>query len=581
MTEFRSSLRSHLVAVCVLIVFTALGVRLVNLHAGRNDIYWDLVTSQQTVETEELFGRGRILDRQGEMLAFEQNARHVFISPEDIHKTDKVEPVADLLVSVLDLDRTYVMDRINRRGRYHELIQRFVPEPRARQIEDGKFYGVKFEDSKVRVYTFGERMAHVLGFANWKGVGSAGIEQQFDLYLRGTRGYLEGRKDQKSRELYQQRRLRIEAQAGADVELTIDRNIQLMVERSLDAVMEEYSAKGAWAIVQDVRTGEILGMASRPGYDPMNFIGTEPHRLRNQAISTVYEPGSTMKVLSLAAALEAGVVGPDTLLDCENGRWFYGGYPLNDHASYGHLTVADVLKKSSNIGTAKIAMKMGEKRFEEALREFGIGSKTGIRLPGEEAGIFHPRKHWSKISITRIPMGHGISATALQILNAVCAVANDGYLMRPRIVKRIVHQNGSPVLEYEPEVLARPIGTETARVMQRLMTRVTDPDGTGRRARLEGYPVAGKTGTAQKPEAGGYSHSKHIASFVGFAPSDDPRIGIIVVVDEPTPVHSGGYVAAPVWRNIAAEALPYLDVPARPEVEHLAEQNLRRLRPRI
>ena len=563
MTEKSSMMRSVLVAVLLLAVLVVLSVRLGHLHLGNNDELWEMVTSRQSVEKQFLFGRGKIVDRHGQLLAFERPAKHVIVSPVDIQNDDNVDRAADVLSQTLGTNRWDVLQILKKPGRYYEMVQRFVPDELAEQINDHHIRGITFKDARIRVYPLREQFAHVLGFANWEGIGSAGIEQRLDIYLRGTPGLLQGRRDRRSRELRQHRSLDIASQKGADVELTIDRNIQNIVEEALSEAVDTHHAKGGWAIVQDVRTGEILGMASRPTYDPMSFLQSEAEDRRNQAISTVFEPGSTMKVLTIASALEKGVVTRDTKFDCEKGMWYFAGRPLRDHHAYGMLDVADILKKSSNIGTAKIAVKLGAKGLEESLRSFGIGSKTRIDLPGEEFGIFYSRKRWSKVSISRIPMGQGIAVTALQMVNAVSAIANDGYLMRPRIVRRVIHRNGNTILDYEPEVIGRPVGSDTAKVMRELMTRVTEPGGTGTRAAMDGYPVAGKTGTAQKPENKGYSDSKHIASFVGFVPSDEPRLSIIVVIDEPQPIHSGGVVAAPAWKSIAERALPYLGVQAR------------------
>lgn len=560
MTDRGSLMRSILVACVFVAALVCLSVELGDLHFGENREYRDKVTAQQNVKKVFLFGRGKIVDRKGDLLAFERPAKHIYVSPADIQTDGKVDQAARVLADVLGADRGKMLEILNREGRYHDLVQRFVPDEVVEQIEGHNIRGIKYMDARIRVYPLREQSAHLLGYANWKGVGSAGIEQRLDLYLRGTPGYLQGKQDRMARELYQHRELDIDWQQGANVELTIDRNIQVMVEGAVARAVEEHGARGGFAIVQDVRTGEILGMASRPTYDPMAFLDSEEEARRNQAIGTVYEPGSTMKVLTIAAAIDRGVVTADTMLDCEQGLWNYAGRPLRDHHGYGMLSVADILKKSSNIGTAKIALEMGEKGLEDSLRAFGLGAKTGIDLPGEEIGIFHSRRKWSKVSITRIPMGQGIGATALQMVNALSAVANDGYLMRPMLVRRVVHRNGNPVLEYEPEVLGRPIGAETSRIMRSIMARVTEDGGTGTRAALDGFQVAGKTGTAQKPERGGYSDSKYYASFMGFVPADSPRLSIIVVVDEPQPVHTGGYVAAPAWKDIARQALPYLGV---------------------
>lgn len=252
------------------------------------------------------------------------------------------------------------------------------------------------------------------------------------------------------------------------------------------------------------------------------------------------------------------------MIDCERGRWMFRGRPLHDYSPHGVLSVADVLQKSSNIGSAKIAMMMPESQLEAYLRNFGIGRATGIDLPGEEEGILAPRSRWSAISVSRIAMGHEVAVTSLQLLNAVNAIANDGFLMEPYVIKRVTDSEGQILREGEPRIIGQPIRQDTARLMARLMARVTDEGGTGRNARMEGFRVAGKTGTAQKPIPGGYSDRLNIASFVGFLPAENPQISMVVVVDEPLPLRTGGAVAAPIFKRIADSAVRYLDIPATP-----------------
>jgi len=379
-------------------------------------------------------------------------------------------------------------------------------------------------------------------------------------YLKGSPGVLESEKNALRQELYWKRDRYIPALEGADVYLTIDQNVQHIVEKALDDVMREHRARGAWAVVQQVKTGAILAMASRPAFDPNQFVTTEENVRLNRAIGFVYEPGSTMKAAVIAAALNEKVVNPSTVVDCEDGQWWYANRPLRDHHGHDRLSVADVLKKSSNIGTAKIALMLGKTRLERYLRSFGLGHSLGIDLPGEESGILHASDNWTKISPTRIAIGQGVAVTAVQMLNMFCAIANDGYLMKPYVTRQVRDSSGSVLLTRRPEVLGRPISSETAKTMRELLGRVTQDGGTGRRARVKGYAVAGKTGTAQKPENGAYSSTAYVASFVGFLPAEDPQIGVIVVVDEPQPIHYGGVVAGPAFSRIAGQTIRCLDI---------------------
>jgi cell division protein FtsI/penicillin-binding protein 2 len=284
----------------------------------------------------------------------------------------------------------------------------------------------------------------------------------------------------------------------------------------------------------------------------------------------VYEPGSTFKALTIAAALNERTVRSDTVLSCEHGTWHYGGKPLRDFHPYGDLTVADGLKKSSNILAAKVALTLGDERFYRYLRAFGVGSRTGLLLPGEEAGLLRPPRKWSGICSTRIAMGHSVAVTSLQILNIFCTIANGGTMMRPFLVSSVRHRDGTELYRRVPQATGQPIRPETATEMRRLLTRVTERGGTGRRARVEHYEVAGKTGTAEKAVNGEYSGTANVASFVGFLPAADPELGIVVVVDEPRERRTGGQAAAPYFCRIASEAVRYMDI--RPSPRRIGDE---------
>lgn len=556
--------RSALVAAVMISSMLGLGSRLAFLHLGENGHLQDRVERMRVDEQEILVGRGRIFDTRGTLLAIDLPMKDVIVDPVAIQEAGHVQFVSAHLSRLLKKDPDEVLAKICKPDRRWEKIEKFVPMEVVEQIEHLQLPGVFYEDVCRRHYPHGHLMSHVIGFANYAGVGSAGVEQSMNRFLKGRPGLVVTERDGKRRNLYNRRSLEIPPQAGADVHLTIDEGLQFMVEQALDEAMEEHHAKGAWALVQRVRTGEMLAMAGRPGYDLNLFTESTPEQRRNRSISYVYEPGSTFKVAIIAAALNEGVVSPTTMFNCEHGCWYYRGRPLRDYHGYGMLSMADVLKKSSNIGAAKIALMLNPARTERYLREFGIGASVGLSLPGEEGGIFRSRDSWTAISLSRIAMGHEVAVTSLQMLNAVSAIANDGFLMKPRIIRKVVHTDGRTLFETEPEVLSRPITPETSATMRRLMARVTEQGGTGRRARLEdlvGFTVAGKTGTAQKPVRGGYSDTANMASFVGFLPAEKPEISMIVVVDEPQPKHTGGAVAAPVFRKIAEQAVKYLDIP--------------------
>ena len=563
MTERQHRLRIALIMLTTVGLWGGLAYRLIKLHLGSNDNLRKRIDRIRTVENKILVGRGRILDANGNVLALDLPAYHVCVDPQRIMEKGHAGFVGFHLGRVLELPPAVIFDRIGRPGRRFEYIKQFVPDDIARLLHRMQLTGVFFEDATQRHYPKNTLMCHVLGFSNMEGEGSAGVELRFDSLLKGREGLRITERDGLKREVYVRRSLEIAPQEGSDVYLTLDQNLQYRVECALDAAIETYQARGAWAIVQRVRTGEILAMASRPAFDPNHYRNATQEHMLNRCIGYTYEPGSTFKIAVIAAALNEGTVTPETVFDCENGRWFYKGKILRDFHPYGKLTVADILKKSSNIGAAKIAMTLGEQRLEKYLREFGVGARTGIDLPGEESGVLRPTRQWTSLSISRIPMGHEVTVTALQMLNIACTIANDGFRMRPGVVGKVVDARGNLVKAFSPEVVAHPIREDTARIMRQLMTRVTEDGGTGTRARVPGYTVAGKTGTAQKVlPTGGYSETANVSSFVGFLPAERPEIGIIVVVDEPqSPQRTGGYVAAPIFSEIASQAVRYLAIP--------------------
>jgi cell division protein FtsI (penicillin-binding protein 3) len=540
-----------------------LAYRLLSLHLGISATDRDHVARIRRVERLLRERRGRIYDgsRDANILALDLEVKDVIADPSILLANNELELATEQIAEVAGLDEAEVMGALDRPGRRYARVCRNMQDEQSEAIRDLGLRGISLRDATKRYYPHNSFMCHVIGFLNGEGVGGSGVEQGMNGFLRGCPGLVESVVDGRRRELYDRRVQDIPAKTGADICLTLDQNVQYMAERALDEVMERHGAKGAWVIVERVRTGEIVAMASRPSYDLNDFGAASQEELLNRAIGFVYEPGSTMKALSIAAALNERIAERDTILNCEDGAWLHQGKVLRDYHPYGRLTVADIVKKSSNIGTAKLTVSLGAQKLSEYLTRFGIGSKTGIDLPGEEQGILHPVRRWSRISCSRIGIGQGVSVTALQMLNALCAIANDGVVMRPYIVSRVVSSDGVVLHEGRPKEVGRAISSQTASIMRQLLSRVTEAGGTGTRARVRNYSVAGKTGTAQKPIDGGYSSSAYVASFVGFVPADAPELGIIVVVDEPQPLHTGGVVAAPAFSTIASEALSYFDIP--------------------
>lgn len=564
MTERKHQVRLMWSVVMVALAFFGLSARLVYLHLGPCADRRMRMNDARRLEKDLTIGRGKILDCNGNILVLDLVKKEVCADPSVIISNHNLRAVALSIGKCLEIDPAVLIGRLDRpqsRFVYVKGYGRTISDEQADLIERMKFPGVFLNDVRVRSYPREESMSHVLGYVNLAGIGSAGIEQRWNDYIRGVPGLLISEVDGRRRELYDRRSLEISPRNGADIKLTLDHYVQYIVEQALETAVREHDARAAWAIVERVRTGEILAMASCPAYDLNHFRSAKPEQMQNQCIASVYEPGSTFKVVGVASALNEGVVIPSQIFDCEQGIWFYQRRPLRDYHSYGKLSVADIIKKSSNIGAAKIALLLGNKRFYSYLRAFGIGKLTGIELPGEEVGILRPPAEWSALSPTRIAIGHEVAVTALQMLGVMCAIANDGVLMKPYVVQQVVSADGRVLFQQQPVVVGRPIRPGTAAVMRKLLVRVTEQGGTGRRARVAGYTVAGKTGTAQKAVAGGYSSELNTASFVGFIPAEDPELAVIVVLDEPRKsFHTGGAVAAPVFKEIAEQSVRYLDI---------------------
>ena len=339
-----------------------------------------------------------------------------------------------------------------------------------------------------------------------------------------------------------------EYQEGADIELTLDNDIQQSVVQALEEAMTNFHPQAAWAIVEDVRTGAILAMASLPESNLPPATGA------------VFEPGSIFMVGVIAAALNEGLISTNDQYDCENGVWSYEGKPLRDFHPYGVLDVTGILRKSSNIGAAKIALKLGEEPLYRYLAAFGIGKPTGIEILGEESGVLRPLSEWGKADITRVAMGHTVAVTAMQMLNILCCIGNDGSMMKPHLVRKVVGKDGVVLMENKPEVVAQPISAATAKLVRNMLVAVTREGGTGTRAAVKGFNVAGKTGTAEKMKDGRYMANQNIVSFMGVLPAERPEIGIIVVLDDPQPLATGSMAAAPVFARIAESVVRHLDI---------------------
>jgi len=492
--------------------------------------------------------RGPIVDRHGEPLALTVESAAVYARPPKMDGNINLVPV---LARILDLPPTVVKEKLNGGERFVWLLREATVEQRS-EIAALALPGIGSESARRRFYPGGTLAGQVLGFAGVDAQGLEGVELACDRDLRGAAESLSLERDARGRHILTEGAWQPLPREGARVELTIDAGLQRVAEAELEAAVTAHRAAAGAAIVMDPSTGEIMALANVPRFDPNDVAGSSAERWRNRVVADSYEPGSTFKGVLAAAAIEAGVVQPEDRFYCENGSYAIGRRVVHDHEPYGWLTFADVIKHSSNIGAGKVGERLGAERLWNSVRAFGFGQSTGIDLPGEVAGLVRPHQKWARINVFTTSFGQGIAVTPLQLLRAYAAIANGGQLMRPYIVRRLFAADGSLVREGKPEVVGQPISAKTASVVTTLLRGVVE-GGTGTQAQIDGIPVAGKTGTAQKVDGktGRYSARDRMSSFVGFLPAAAPRLAILVVIDSPRTATYGGLVAAPVFRRIA------------------------------
>jgi cell division protein FtsI (penicillin-binding protein 3) len=517
--------------------------------------------------------RGKILDTFGRELAIDVSAESIYANPMEVN-----EPVmlAEKLSDLLGVDRRRLLEKLSTRRKF-VWVKRKVEEGQARAVKELKMKGVYSMRESRRFYPDGMLAAPVLGAVGLDGEPLGGIELAYNDVLSSRVGVANFKRDARGH-LY----LSPSGEGETDisnVELTIDKMLQFIAERELTRGVRGAGAKGGTALVVDVSTGAVLAMANLPTFNPNEYSSYPLSQWRNSAIVDAYEPGSTFKVIVIAAALDAGMVTKDEVLDCENGKIRIGRDVVRDAHPYTKLSVADVVKVSSNIGAYKIERRLGMKGVYEAMRSFGFGHKTGIDLPAESNGILTSPNRWSPLQFATIAFGQGIAATPLQVTMAFAAIANGGRLMAPFVVRRVIGATDGRVRSIgTPKVVAHPISPDTAQLMSQMLERVVEKDGTGALAASLEYGVAGKTGTAQKADtaARGYASGKYYSSFVGFAPAHDPRIAVYVGIDNPRGTYYyGGQVAAPVFRRIVEASLKYLKVPG--QVVNASQDVLRQL----
>ena len=506
--------------------------------------------------------RGAVYDRTGARLATSADVDSIYANPRMIG--DEAPEVAARLAPIVKVEKAELAKRLAS-GRYFAWIARRVSPDTAAAVQKLGIDGIFLTKEPKRYYP-APLAGPMLGFADADAHGIEGIELSLDKELRGERLAAPALRDALGREVMSAGLPDIGATGGGDVQLTIDRYIQFAAERALAAAIEKSRAKDGSVTVIDPRTGEILAMASWPTYDPNDPRDIAKKGARNRPVTDAYEPGSTMKTFSVAAALENGATRPTDSWDCMNGKMKVGGFTIHDTHPHGILTTAEVIAKSSNIGAARIAKKLGREKLYDFLRGLGFAHSTAIELPGEGAGRLKRPERWGDTDVATIAFGQSITATPVQLLQGLTAIADGGIQHPPRIVKKVVDHEGKVTSEWKLES-KRVMTEKTAHQMVEMLKLVTEKGGTAEGVVLSGYKIAGKTGTAQKvdPATRRYSAEKWVSSFMGFVPADSPRLAMIVVIDEPYGSHYGSVVAAPVFRDIAEQALKYLGVPPRAE----------------
>lgn len=597
--------RVLLLALLLGAAFAGLGYRLVDLQVLRHEEL--LRKAQQNTQREfpRVSRRGDILDARGNLLATSMFVKTVCADPMLIG--NRQAEVAHTLVPLLQVSETDLCQRLLPRLRQNEKNQivtnRYVVLGRKVRVETwekirdamGKLsFGLNEKkmsrvdrtfyrdlrakaiftdpmDDQLRMYPNRSLASHVLGYVgmgtnSMDMIGLDGIELTLNSKLAGARGWRVTETDGQRHELVAHREEDVEPRDGLNVVLTIDSVIQHVLETALKEAMDKHSPVSISGMVVRPRTGEILAMATLPDFDPNNPGSATEDARRNRVITDIMEPGSTFKIVVVSGALNDSVVRLTDSFDCEHGQFAYAGHVLHDHESYGVLSVENIITKSSNIGASKIGIRLGENRLYDYIRDYGFGARTGLPLPGEVGGIVPPVKNWYKVSLAQIPMGHGVAVTRLQMMMAMCAIANDGWLMRPMLVDRLEDRDGHVVAKYQPERVRQVISESTAKQMVEALKTVVSAEGTAPKAALANYSVAGKTGTAQKAGPGGYIPGKYVSSFIGFFPADNPELCISIVMDEPKQGYYGGQIAAPVFKQVAELAANYLNI--RPDLNN-------------
>ena len=545
--------RIKVIQVVIILWMIAIGAKLLWLQVKQHDWLLARAANQQQAAIELSPMRGVIYDRNGNELARSVTVKSLYASPGDIPDPARV---ADALSDLLDVDRDDLFKRLSS-IRAAVVVKRRLDDKEVAKVERLALPGLRFVNEMKRFYVSGRSASHVLGFVDIEERGGGGIELSCDKMIRGQGGRLLLDVDALNKSYDHSVE---EPVPGANVSLTIDLMIQNHVEKALAEAVRASHARGGTIVIIRPATGEILALANYPTFDPNNVSESTANKRCNRAVETAFEPGSIFKLVTYSAALEEGLIRPNTRIDCGGGQIRIADRIIHDHP-YGVLTAAQALAKSSNVAAIKLGMQLGNERLARYIERFGFGHRTGIELPGESRGLFQPVSEWGPTTIGSIPMGHEVGVTAVQAAAAYACIANAGEWVKPHVISKIVSSSGDVLDEYHAE--KRQVVSETTAATLKAMLEGVVLQGTGKAARMGGYRAAGKTGTAQKIDeaTGRYSQTRYVASFAGFAPVDNPEIACVVSIDEPVGAHLGGAVSAPVFARVVSDALRVLGVP--------------------
>ena len=503
--------------------------------------------------------RGDIFDAGGERLAASLAVASLYANPQKVK--DKPE-TAKVLAEILGQDQSRLMARLDSNNKQFVWVKRQLTHDEAEAVKELRIEGLALSREYRRAYPNGSLAANFLGFVGVDNQGLEGLELALDDYLRAGSSRVRSKRDGRGWDMLESGE--IQEARGASVVLTVDRRIQFITEKALAKAVETYQAKSGLALVMRPKTGAVVAAAVWPTFDPNNYKKASESSRRNRILTDPFEPGSTFKVFVAAAALEENLVRPNTIIDCENGAFRVGNHTVRDTRNYGELSISEIIKYSSNIGSLKIGGILGNDLLYNYLTRFSFGERTGLaHLPSETPGLLRTPRNWHAIDAANIAFGQGLTVTALQMVMAINALGNDGIMMKPYLVDRVLDAEGRIIEQTRPQILRQVVSPLTARQVSAMLRMAVMKGGTATRAEVPGYPVAGKTGTAQKVARGSktYTAGKYVSSFFGFAPYHDPQLSLMVVLDEPANGYYGGSVAAPAFKEIMENALPLLDIP--------------------